>query len=154
MDGKPRRPESTAFDCLKRAGLSDEFPFDPKFFGNFGSECFDAKNFCCVVPAWVKVEPEFLSHIEVVLSEFPSHERVDAIREQVGHRALAAAGQNPDAFRLVAPVFDGLVGLWKELFQLCREFTAAARRALGDGRHIVALVTQEGVLFFQAEGFC
>ena len=74
----------------------------------------DAEDFGGVVAAGVEIEAQFLSHVEMVLTQFAGYQRVDVIFEQVGHRALAAPGEDTDALGLRASVFDPLIRVREE----------------------------------------
>ena len=133
--------------------MLDKLPLDAELGCEFGGEGFDAEDLGGVVTAGVEVEPELLRHVEVMLAKLASDESVDVVGKQMGHGALAAAGEDADALGLCAAVFDRMIRFGEENLQLFSDFGAATSRAECDGGDVVALVVEEGVDLFEAECF-
>ena len=58
----------TIFMGSERAGLFDELPLEIKLAGDLCGEGFDPEDFGRIVPARIKVKPELLRHVEMVLA--------------------------------------------------------------------------------------
>ena len=68
MDGKPRARDLNYFIGSERTGLFDELPLEIKLEGDLCGEGFDPEDFGRIVPARIKVKPELLRHVEMVLA--------------------------------------------------------------------------------------
>ena len=81
MDGKPRAQDLNYFIGSERTRLLDELPLEIKLEGDLRGEGFDPKDFGRIVTAGVKIEPELLRHVEMMLAKLTRDERIDAIGE-------------------------------------------------------------------------
>ncbi len=77
--------------------------------GDFLGEGFDPKDLSGVVATGVKIEPELLCHVEVMLPKLTGDEGVDLIGLELINGALPTASKDCDALRLLAAVFDSLI---------------------------------------------
>jgi hypothetical protein len=68
MDGKPRAQDLNYFIGSERTGLFDELPIEIKLEGDLCGEGFDPEDFGRIVAAGVKIKPELLRHVEVMLA--------------------------------------------------------------------------------------
>lgn len=68
MDGKPRAQDLNYFIGSERAGLFDELPLEIKLEGDLCGEGFDPEDFGRIVPARIKVKPELLCHVKMMLA--------------------------------------------------------------------------------------
>jgi len=94
---------------LKQTRRFDKGPFDAELLCDFLSKRLNSKYFCGVVAAGVKIKPELLRHIKVVLSQFTGNEGVDLIGLELINGALPTASKDCDALGLFAAVFDSLI---------------------------------------------
>ena len=122
-------------------------------FGGLGGEGLHAEDFGRVVTAGVKVEAQFLCHGEMMLAQFTGDEGVDSVGEEVRHGALSTSGQEGDAFRVVASVFNCLVGFGKVGLEFLGEFAASAFGRVGNNGDVLTFVGKKGVDRVQAKGF-
>ena len=65
----------------ERTGLLDELPPEVKLEGDLRGEGFDPEDFGRIVTARVKVKPELLRHVEMMLAQLTRDERIDAVGE-------------------------------------------------------------------------
>ena len=68
MDGKPRAQDLNYFIGSERAGLLDELPLEMELAGDLCCEGFDREDFGRVMAARIKVKPELLRHVEMMLT--------------------------------------------------------------------------------------
>jgi hypothetical protein len=68
MDGKPRAQDLNYFIGSERTGLLHELPLEIKLEGDLCGEGFDPEDFGRIVPARIKVKPELLRHVKMMLA--------------------------------------------------------------------------------------
>ena len=68
MDGKPRAQDLNYFIGSERAGLFDELPLEMELAGDLRGKGFDPEDFGRIVAAGVKIKPELLRHVEMMLA--------------------------------------------------------------------------------------
>jgi hypothetical protein len=81
MDGKPRAQDLNYFIGSERTRLFDELPLEIKLEGDLRGEGFDPEDFGRIVAAGVKIKPELLRHVEVMLAQLTRDERINAVGE-------------------------------------------------------------------------
>ena len=81
MDGKPRAQDLDVFIRSERTRLLDELPLEIKLEGDLRGEGFDPKDFGRIVAAGVKIKPELLRHVEMMLAKLTRDERINAVGE-------------------------------------------------------------------------
>jgi hypothetical protein len=81
MDGKPRAQDLNYLIGSERTRLINELPLEIKFEGNLRREGFDPEDFGRIVAAGVKIKPELLRHVEMMLAKLTRDERINAAGE-------------------------------------------------------------------------
>ena len=68
MDGKPRAQDLNYIIGSERAGLLDKLPLEIELVGDLSGEGFDPEDFGRIMAARIKVKPELLRHVEMMLT--------------------------------------------------------------------------------------
>ena len=79
MDSKPRAQDINYFTGSERTGLFDELPLEIELKCDLRGEGLDSEDFSRVVAAWIKVKPELLRYVEMMLTQLTRDERVDTV---------------------------------------------------------------------------
>ena len=68
MEGKPRAQDLNYFIGSERTGLFDKLPLEMELERDLRSEGLDSEDFGRVVAARIKVKPELLCYVEMMLA--------------------------------------------------------------------------------------